>query len=681
MLTGQRPFPGHDAGSTITAMLSAEPRPMREAHAAIPLAVERVVSTCLAKDPDDRWQSARELKRALQWVAADIAGPHIGGQSLPAASRRRQSVLRSGWAAAGLLSIMTTGAFLVAVTNTRRLTTPIRPIQLTIDPPAGTRFSPSASLLSVSPDGRQVAFLALGPDGISRVWIRPLESSEARELPGTDNALGPFWSLDSRSVGFFANDRLNIVGAEGGPIKMVCEASTNIPAGTWNRDGVMLFSTGAKGRPGIYRVSTTGGPVTPLRVAAEDDRDSIFSVPEFLPDGRHFLYRYGKTEPPTNNIFIGSLDSVDSSKDQRILSGTGNTVYVPPGYLVYRRGETMLAQPFDPTTFAFRGQPIAVAHDVGYNPFGGRTMFSVSGNTLAYRPRVPRQLVWFDRAGHRRGAITISGTVFDPALAPDGSRLAMTRLDPATGSDDIWVMDLHRGVSSRLTAASGTISGPIWSSDAHHLLFGSNRDGGQFKILKVDASGTGAASVVAGAGIPRDWSRDGNIIVYSDAAKLFALSLSEAAPEHVRELPFAAPAVSGPSAALSPDSGWIAYTSDESGQDQVYVRSFPDGLHKMQVSSSGGADPQWRGDGRELYYLASDGHLMAVSIVHRNTLDIGPPRPLFATQASGLTVGIVGQHQYAVTRDGQRFLVNEPLQHETPRPITVVVNWRAGLAR
>jgi serine/threonine protein kinase/Tol biopolymer transport system component len=679
MLTRQPLLADRSAGSAIAAILSGE-QPIREAHLTIPAALERLVSTCLANDPDDRWQSARDLKHTLEWVSADLAKPQMAGQSQQIPLRALSSKIRTGWLTAGLLMMVAVGTVIVAETSLRRPISSVRPIQLVIDPPAGTRFSPSASLLTVSPDGRQVAFLALGADGVNHIFIRSLESSDAHEVAGTDYALGPFWSPDSRFLGFFANNSLKIVDVDGGPVQRVCDASTPGPAGTWSRNGVILFTSGEKDRPGIHRVSLPRGSATPVRVAVEGDRDTQFGNPVFLPDGRHFVFRRVKSNSAVGDLFAGSLDS---SQDRLLISGAANAIYTPPGYLVFRRGDTLLTQPFDSTTLTLTGEAVAIAHGIGYNPFGGRTMFSVSADTLVYRPRAARQLVWFDRSGHREGTVTTAGGVVSPALSPDGSRLAMTRPDPATGTSDVWVMDLHRGVSSRLPSSSGNSSLPIWSPDGEHLLFGSNRDGGQPKVFQIDASGAHAASLMAGPGSPRDWSHDGHFILYANTPKLFAASAAGIDAARPLELPFTAPGAGGTGAAtFSPDGRWIAYSSNESGQDQVYLRAFPTGEHKTQVSSGGGTEPRWRGDARELYYLASDGHIVAVSITpHRDTLDIGPPRPLFPTQAAGLTLGILGFYQYAVTRDGQRFLVNEPVQQESTTPVIAVVNWRAALTR
>ena len=674
MVTGRRPFDGQTVGESVAAIVSGKSGIDGEAHPPIPAALQRVLSTCLAHDPDDRWQSARDLKRALEWVVEDVAAT---GPTSPSSPSR----LRSWWLAASMVAMVTTGAVIFAKATARGAdpVSPSRPIQLEIDPPAGTRFSPSASLLSVSPDGREIAFLVLGADGISHIWVRRLESTDARQVPGTDNAVGPFWSPDSRLLGFFASGALKTVDVNGGSVQRVCDAPSTLPTGTWNRDGVILFGTGYNNRVGIYRVSTFGGPATPVRVVAEGDRDTEFWSPAFLPDGRHFVYRRVTSNPPTSQLLVGSLDS---SSDRLLVSEAANAMFAPPRYLVFRRGDTLLAQSVDPNTLVLSDQAVAIAHDVGYNPFNGRTMFSVSADTLAYRPQASRQLVWFDRSGRRDGTVTTTWSAADPALSPDGSRLAVTRPDPANGTSDIWVMDLRRGVSSRLTRLPGISSRPVWSPDGQRVLFASRSERGLQKLFEVDATAEHTPSLVATPGSPRDWSRDGQLILYGDAGKLFAVSAEKASASQPLELPFAAPGggTSAGGATFSPDRRWIAYNSNESGQDQVFVRSFPDGQHLSQVSSTGGIGPRWRDDGQELYYLSSDGHMVAVSITaHGDMLDIGTPRPLFATEATGLTLGILGGNQYAVTRDGQRFLVNEPVQKESTTSITVVVNWRAAL--
>jgi serine/threonine protein kinase len=670
MLTGQRPFETDGVGSTIAAILSAEPRAIGDLQPAVPTALVRIVSTCLARHPDDRWQTAADLKRELRWIAADVAvttrTPH-GRPSLP---------WRSAWLVAGIFAVVA----LLAVVNGSRSSSETRPVQFTLAPPEGGSFSPSASVVSVSPDGRKVAFLAVTAEG-PNIWLESLESGEARQLPGTNNALAPFWSPDSRFVGFYADNKLKIIDATGGLPQTVCDAVEGCTiAGTWNQDGVILFSACTKGVAGIYRVSVPKGAATPVRVQSHSGRTQAFSSPQFLPNGRHFIYHAEAPAPgyaSKSALYVGALDSPN---DKLIRNAESDGAYVPPGYLLFRQGDRLLAQRFDATTLELSGQPMDLAHDIAYNPNSGRTMFSVSKHALAYRRAVDRELVWFDRGGHRIGSP--AARAFNPALSPDDSLLATSRQDPATGAFNIWVADLRRGVSSRVTFATGRQGGPVWSPDGRRILFGSNQNG-RFELFQVDASGAGSSQLVVGPGFPLDWSADGRFILYREDATSRLLALQTVGNDAMRpfELPFDAPAINGTRAALSPDAGWIAYTSNEASNDQVFVRPFPKGEGKWQVSARGGSEPRWRRDGKELFYLASDGQLMAVPIVARqHTLEIGSPTPLFATGAVGMTfaAGIVGASQYDVTSDGQRFLVNQPVKHAAPSPITVVVNWRAA---
>jgi Tol biopolymer transport system component len=417
--------------------------------------------------------------------------------------------------------------------------------------------------------------------------------------------------------------------------------------------------------------------VTAVRIAAEPSHQAFYS-PEFLPDGRHFIYKLETADAPTVGIYVGSLDALDD----KLLVNTRSNGFYAAGYLLFRRGDTLFAQRFDTGKLELRDQPIAVGHHVAYNPNNGRTIVSVSDQTLAYREAVDRQLVWFGRMGRQVGTVAAGGNVLDPALSPDESKLAISRQDPATGMSNIWVIDLRRGISSRLTFSSADDRSPIWSPDGRRVVFHSSRNrGDEDALFETEASGAGTERLLARFGFPSDWSSDGRFILSSAqlGSKLFVLPMAGSAPsQHSLELPFSDPTGGSARARFSPDGRWIAYTSRESGTDQVFVRSFPKGDGKWPVSSVGGSEPQWRGDGKELVYLSTDGRVMAVPILaQQQTLEVGSPTPLFGTNAEGTSLEILGATQYVMTRDGQRFLVNQPVQRGFS--ITVVVNWRAAL--
>jgi Tol biopolymer transport system component len=501
-----------------------------------------------------------------------------------------------------------------------------------------------------------------------------------RELFGTDGALGPFWSPDGRRIGFFAvgEGKLKIIDALGGTPQTLCEALTTLPVGTWNRANIILFSSrNAGSNLGIYRVAVSDGKVASVKIVQQAGSRVAYEFPEFLPDGQHFLYLTESSDSREQGIYVGSLDHPDG----KLLVNATSNAFFARGYVLYRSGDTLMAQVFDERRLELVGEPIPVAHSVATNN-ARRTIFSVSGDTLAYRRVVDRRLVWFDRSGRQSAPITMATNDSDPALSPDESRLAVSRRDPTTGRTAIWVVDLHRGIASRVTFEPTEAQAPIWSPDGRRLAFMMGNE-----IHEKDASGGGSDRLLVKAvnrGAPLDWSPDGRFLLYTrPGSKLFAMPISNrGGTVESLELPFQFSSATLARAAFSPDNQWIAYTSDESGMDEVYLRRFPNGDGKSQVSSHGGSEPQWRGDGNELFYLGADGELMAVSIrLQGATSEVGSPVSLFKTNATGVALGIVGRNQYRVTRDGQRFLVNQPGQQGFSAPITVVLNWTASLQR
>jgi Tol biopolymer transport system component len=583
------------------------------------------------------------------------------------------------------------------IASSRRAPADVRSTRFEVSAPEGATLSPSGAAMSLSPDGRYLALTAL-VGGRSVLFLRALDSLVARELPGSDGAAGPFWSADSRFIAFAAGGKLKSVGITGGPPQTLCDAPSG--SGTWNREGTILIGSGggsggsgggsggggarrATNAAGLLRVSVAEGVPTRLTTLDQSREEISHQWPQFLPDGRHYLFMVRSLRPEHTGIYVGSLGSQERT---RLLSADSNASYAPPGQLLFRRATTLMAQPFDARTLTLSGEPIVIADSVAFSSGGGRTMFALSETgVLAYRGGVDKQLMWYDRAGRQLGAVTGSGD--DPALSPDNTRLAIDRLDPVTGTKNIWVVDLSRGTASRLTFHRWDIA-PVWSPDGSRVAFGSNRDGPMNIYQRVWTGASDDEPVFKSATdkVPADWSRDGRFILYSglqvdpvgpgvrSANALWSLPLiGSRQPSRLLETPF-----SVATAQLSPDGRWVAYTANESGIDEVYVRSFPAGEGKWQISMHGGGEPKWRGDGRELFYLAADQRMMAAPVKTGATLEAGLPAALFETRAiSSSGLGVLGRNQYVVTADGQRFLINQPTTASPP--ITVVTNWMASL--
>ena len=553
-----------------------------------------------------------------------------------------------------------------------------RSVRFLVSPPENVALGRAA--LAVSPDGEKLAFGGIEPDGKMRLWVRSLASLTAEPIPGSESAVSVFWSPDSRSVGFFAGGKLKRSDLGGGPPQILCDASDSLrPIGTWSRDGVILFSS--DDRRGLYRVPATGGEVTAVTAFDTSRQENLHAWPQFLPDGRHFIYLILSDKPENTGIYAGSLDSKVS---KRVINASTNPSYagLPSGigYLLYMHAATLMAQQFDAKKLELQGEEFPVADQVLMPPAPARgfAAFSASRNgVLAYRTRreAITELVWFDRQGRRLGTIGEAGNYSIPALSPNEKTLAITRIDAQLGTRDIWLFDLSGGTPSRFTFEPTEETNPSWSPDGKRIAFSSSQKG-HADIYQKAATGAGDAKPLIESSalkLLQSWTPDGRFILYDSAGKLWAQPLNGDPKPVVLFTRSGGEARS----VVSPDMKWMAYQSAESGRMEVYVQSFPLLGSKWQVSTGGGEEPYWRGDGKELFFIAGK-RLMAVDVnAEGQVLNRRIPKPLFELHLEMED----RRSRYQVAANGQRFLVNMPLESTLSTPITVVTNWTAGLKR
>ncbi|HYL34857.1 MAG TPA: protein kinase [Bryobacteraceae bacterium] len=656
LLTGKQLFQGEDLTETLASVVKDRPD-----LGAAPERARKLLEACLEKDPKKRLQSIGDARYLLGSGIADS----------PPAQARGTRKLPWVLAAAGV-----TAAIAVSFIHFREAPPPKPVLRYTIAAPENATFLHS---FAISPDGRLLA-LAVDVKGKRQLFLRAMDSLQAQPLPGTDDATYPFWSPDSRYIGFFAQGKLKKIAASGGPAQSLCDALIG-QGGSWNRDDVIVFSPRLGGGV-IQRVSAAGG--VPADVATPK---GVAALPEFLPDGRHFLFRVGGASEEQNGVYLSSLDG---KENRRVLADVSSVV-VSGGRLLFVRENTLMAQSFDFSNGQARGdafpavEGVSVTTNLGYAPI----TVSDTGVLLYQSGGVGgqnNQMAWYDRAGKLLQEVGDAGRVLDPAISPDEKSIVFRR-QPASGAD-LWLRDLARGAESRFTTDPSINFAPFWSPRGDRIVFSSNRGSGVISLYQKAASGTGPDELLlAGSNgkFPTQWSRDGRLVVFSEVnpktrLDIWVLPMDGAAQR--KPFAFLHSEFNELYGQLSPDSRWMAYTSDESGQREVYVRPFPAGEGQWRISISGGEQPRWRGDGRELFFVGADGKIMSAALKlaagARPSLEPSTPQPLFATHlAHGPADNVL---EYDVTTDGKRFLLDTTGSGSAPI-LNVVVNWDAGLKK
>jgi len=679
MATGRKAFSGGSQASLISAIMSSEPPSLSTHQPMSPPALDRIVRTCLAKDPEDRWQTARDMALQLRWLLEAGSHPEIAPR--PVARRGLRQAIP--WAIAGLcLALLLFAIFLAS----RRQAEQPRTVRAFIPPPGKSVFhfagEANSGPVTVSPDGRRLAFVAADQDGRTQLWVRPLDALEAFPIPRTESASFPFWSPDGRFLGFFANGKLRTVEASDSPAppRVLADVFEG-RGGSWSINGTILYSHGYSHRGLLYRVSSSGGKSAAATTLDEKGGEQGHCWPLFLPDGRRFLYNVRFADAARNAIYAGSLDSDEKTF---VLRADSNMAFAA-GYLLFRQGERLLAARLDARTLAIAGEPLPVAERVEYFAPTGGSIFSASGSVLAYSAQGEgwlSRLVWLDRTGKELGTVGPPANNFSGRLSPDGTRVALSLMDArSSAKPQLWIYETSRGTGTQLTYGDWVNVWAVWSPDGGRLVFASSRKG-KWDLYEIGLRDREERVLLESGNskLPNGFSRDGRFLLYEEIdpqtnrdIKVLPLT-GDRRPRALVATPF-----DERSAQFSPDGRFVAYVSDEPGRNEVYLAAFPEGARR-RVSTEGGSQPRWSADGRELFYIAPGRKLTAVTVDTRGAEPVlGQARTLFQMPPlarGGTAFGV--PTKYDVSPDG-RFLVHARLAEEAPVPITLVLNWTAGL--
>ena len=688
MLTGKQAFTGETATESLAAVIMKDPD-WSQLPSKTPMRVRVLLQRCLQKDPKQRLRDIGDARISLEEV---LSGTAEGTLALAPSPRPAERPWRM-WLLSGIAGVLTLATALFAFLYFHQKAPTAQAMRFEI--PVPEKFN-AVGDVALSPDGRKLAFIGTSADGRSRLWVRSIDALDAQPLQGTEDAGGwPFWSPDSRFIVFRGGTSLKKIEASGGPPLALCDTE-NLLGGAWTRDDKIVFGTNS----GLMRVAAAGGSPSPVTT------DGTSATPSLLPDGRHFVYFHPSGGVAGRGIYVGTVDRTpqEQSTNKRLLADFSTVVYSPSsdpavGYLLFVRGTTvagamgtLMAQPFDPRRLELIGEAVPIAEQVSNLRFSASATDVLvyatgSGPATIARGFIQGQLTWFDREGRVLGTVGDPGMYRNLALSPDGKRVAFNRVDPQNATaTNLWLYEFARGVTTRFTFDSSWDDVPVWSPDGSHIAFGSNR-GGQFDIYQKAANLAGADELLFKSGedkVPNSWSPDARYLLFFSLGNpwqgwLLPLggAMADRKPILIEDSKF-----NLAYGRFSPDGRWIAYTSDESGRSEIYVRPFDassvKGLPsagvtpvtgKWMVSNDGGTTPLWRHDGKELFYLSLDGQAMAVEVSTSGIFQAGVPKALFKVSTEVIF--------WDVSTDGKRFLMPEPspTKPAAQPKFTVVLNW------
>jgi eukaryotic-like serine/threonine-protein kinase len=678
LLSGRQPFRGDTTADTITAILTREPPELGTEGEVVPASVERVIRHCLAKQPEERFQSASDVAFALENAGTWSSG----ADSAPAPTR---SLSRAALNRAGRGLIFAAVAGLAGTAAWLALAPPAaerRVVRSTLLAPEGTELDFSEGAPALSPDGRRLAVLARRPDGTRQIWLRSLDSSTAQALAGTEGATHPFWSPDGAELGFFSDRRLRRLDLGSGVIRALCAVEPTARGGAWGPDGTILFAP--SGRSVLFAIAAQGGAAVAATQLDGQRHETFHRFPHFLPDGQRFMFLSDGTDEPevARSVRSGTLFVAGLGTRQRtyVAASDTNALVSPTGHLLLLRGDTLLAQPFDAARAALAGSPVELASRVESSVRNEAAMSVAADGTLVFQQGLGSltQLAWMNRDGRLLETIGPPGRAGEGVeLSRDGRRVALTLWDETTNRD-IWVRDLERDTATRISSNAGHEVMPIWSPDERRVLYGLESDR-EAAIVASSADGAGRAQIlyhapVGQVAVPTSMVADSLVAIMiqgDDGFDIALLRLPEGAAE-----PFGKEEFDELLPQLAPGGEWLAYQSNESGRPEIYVQRLSGDQRRFQISSAGGTHPRWRRDGRELFFLSPDLMLFAVDLTLGPRFAAGPPRLLFEPKVRP-TFG----YQYAVAADGERFLVIRTVRDQGEPPLIMVQNWAAEIGR